>query len=63
MTKDSSMCAKQINKNHIGQERDRIHQCASEDVDDDRQIDHNTMEPTVNGVIERNPIERAENQN
>ena len=46
MTKDSrisfSMCAKQTNKNHIGQERDRTHQCASEDVDDDRPQHHGT---------------------
>ena len=37
-----SMCAKQTNKNHIGQERDRTLQCASKDIDDDRPQHHGT---------------------
>jgi hypothetical protein len=36
------MCPKQINKNHIGQDRDRTHQRASEDVDDDSPQHHGT---------------------
>ena len=46
LTKESrishSICPKQTNTNCIGQERDRTHQCASEDVDDDRPQHHGT---------------------
>ena len=46
LTKDSRipliMCPKQNNKNHIGQVRDRTHQCASKDVDGERPQHHGT---------------------